>query len=268
MRDFRTSLEGMAAESRRLQEEGAHRIDDQLASIERLHRRLQEEQQGAVVTHREQNQALTSSAEQLAHTLARIRSEATEARDEGTRQLGAVGDGIRDIATSARSFQQELALLEESQVRALSEASERLGSTLERLDTRLAAIGDESETRLRETRSQIDAMDDARAEARRRDSQVRDAQVAALNTASQSLSRTLVTLRDDAQNVQRRVRRVGDEIAPALASEVESLASEFAEPWRRQLAHIEKLHERLEAMMRESERRISPSRTRRFFSRS
>jgi biopolymer transport protein ExbB/TolQ len=268
MRDFRTSLEGMAAASRRLQEEGAHRIDDQLAGIERLHRRLQEEQQGAASVHREQSQALSASAEQLSHTLARIRSEATEARDEGTRQLGAMGEGIREIATSARNFHQELALLEESQVRALGEASERLGNTLERLDSRLAAIGDESEMRLRESRGQIDSLADARAEARRRDAEVRDAQVAALNTASESLSQTLVSLRDDAQNVQRRVSQVGEDIAPVLASQVEALAAELAEPWRLQLAHIEKLHERLETMLRETERKVSPSRTRRFFSRS
>ena len=68
MRDFRSSLEGMAAEARRLQEEGVHRIDDQLASIERLHRRLQEDQQSAASAHREQSQALASSAEQLSHT--------------------------------------------------------------------------------------------------------------------------------------------------------------------------------------------------------
>jgi biopolymer transport protein ExbB/TolQ len=268
MRDFRTSLEGMAAVSRRLQEEGAHRIDDQLAGIERLHRRLQEEQQGAASVHREQSQALSASAEQLSHTLALIRSEATEARDEGTRQLGAVGEGIREIATSARNFHQELTLLEESQVRALGEASERLGNTLERLDSRLAAIGDESEMRLRESRGQIDSLADARAEARRRDAEVRDAQVAALNTASESLSQTLVSLRDDAQNVQRRVSQVGEDIAPVLAFQVEALAAGLAEPWRRQLAHIEKLHERLETMLRETERKVSPSRTRRFFSRS
>jgi methyl-accepting chemotaxis protein len=111
-------------------------------------------------------------------------------------------------------------------------------------------------------------MDDARTEARRRDAELRDAQVAALNTASESLSQTLASLRDDAQNVQRRVSQVGEDIAPALASQVEALAAELSEPWRRQLAHIEKLHERLEAMLRESQRKISPSRTRRLFWRS
>jgi biopolymer transport protein ExbB/TolQ len=52
LREFRTHLEGMAAEAQRLQEAGAHRQDDQLAGVERLHRRLQEEQATASEAHR------------------------------------------------------------------------------------------------------------------------------------------------------------------------------------------------------------------------
>ena len=95
---------------------------------------------------------------------------------------------------------------------------------------------------------------------------MRDAQIAALTHASDSLTQTLATLREDALRVQRQVNQVGEEVAPALSSQVEALAREIAEPWRRQIAHIEQLHQRLDTMLREAERKLPTSRTRRFFS--
>ena len=268
MRDFRTTLEGMAAEARRVQEEAAHRLDDQLAGIERLHRRLQEEQQSATSVHREQSQALASSAEQLSHTLTRIRSEATEARNEGARQLGGMSEGMRDITRQTLGFQQELVALEQSQVHSLSDASERLTETLDRLDSRLSALSDENTRRLRESEGELSALQQTRDEARRRDAEIRDAELAALAASAESLNATLATLRDEARAAQRGLGGVTQNISPLLAAQVEALGAEITRPWRRQLAHIEALHTRLENLMRTAEGKRPPSRVRRFFSRS
>ncbi|NRA09969.1 MAG: MotA/TolQ/ExbB proton channel family protein, partial [Myxococcales bacterium] len=108
LRDFRLSLEGMAAESRRIQEEGAQRLDEQLAGIERLHRRLQDEQQDAAGAQREQAQALIGAGEGLSRTLSRLRGEASEARAEASRQLQHFAESIREIAQVSREVQRGL----------------------------------------------------------------------------------------------------------------------------------------------------------------
>jgi hypothetical protein len=140
LREFRSQLEGMAAEARRLQEAGAHRQDDQLAGIERLHRRLQEEQATASESHRAQAQTLASAAEQLARTLGRIQGEASEVRDEAGRMLGDFSGQLRDAARDAQSFQRDLVSKGESQAHALESAGERLAETLGRIDDQIAAL--------------------------------------------------------------------------------------------------------------------------------
>jgi hypothetical protein len=140
LREFRTHLEGMAAEAQRLQEAGAHRQDDQLAGVERLHRRLQEEQATASEAHRVQAQALASAAENLARTLGRIRGEASEVRDEAGRVLGDFAAQLRDASRDAQAFQRELVSTGATQARALDAAGERLADTLGRIDDQIAAL--------------------------------------------------------------------------------------------------------------------------------
>ena len=257
IRDFRTSLEGMSAESRRVQEEGAHRLDEQLVGIERLHRRLQDEQQSASSTQREQSQTLASATEQLSRTLARVRSDASEARDEGVRQLGAFSEGLQAMAHSAQEFQHQVAGMEETQARALRESSERLAQTLERLDERLQATSAVHEVQRAESRDASAAMEQLRSDAARRDSEVRDAQVEALATTSAAIEQTLESLRNEAHAVRGQLGSIGEELGPQLAREMESISSELATPWRRQLAHIERLHARLEVLTRDAERKRS-----------
>ena len=140
LRDFRSHLEGMAAEARRLQEAGAHRQDDQLAGVERLHRRLQEDQTTAAESHRAQAQALASAAENLARTLGRVRGEASEVRDEAGRVLGDFAGQLRDAGREAQSFQREIVSAGASQAQALDAAGGRLAATLGRIDDQIAAL--------------------------------------------------------------------------------------------------------------------------------
>jgi biopolymer transport protein ExbB/TolQ len=140
LRDFRGHLEGMAAEARRIQEAGAHRHDDQLAGVERLHRRLQEEQATAGESHRVQAQALASAAENLARTLGRIRGEASEVRDEAGRVLGDFAQQLRDAARDAQAFQREVVASGASHAQALDASGERLAATLGRIDDQIAAL--------------------------------------------------------------------------------------------------------------------------------
>jgi biopolymer transport protein ExbB/TolQ len=251
LRDFRTSLEGMAAEARRIQEEGAHRLDDQLAGIERLHRRIQEEQQGAVVAHRDQTQTLTAAGEQLARTLARVRDEASEVRDESARRLSEFASQIQEIARSAQDLQRGLAEAGDSQTRTLRDSGSRLAATLSRVDEQFSRIDEASGAHLEAGIAQMEALDRARAEARRRDGELRDAQTAALVESSELLARTLSELRAEARSVQLRVTELADGLAPDLARRVEAVAADFAEPWRRQAAHLDRLHQRLEQATRE-----------------
>jgi DNA repair exonuclease SbcCD ATPase subunit len=273
LRDFRTSLEGMAAEARRIQEEGAHRLDDQLAAIERLHRRIQEEQQSAVVAHRDQTQALSAAGEQLARTLARVRGEASEVRDESARRFSEFAAQIQEIARSAQDFQRGLAEAGDSQTRTLHESGDRLAATLARVDEQLSRFEEASSAHLAAGVAQMEALDRARAEARRRDGELRDAQTAALVESSERLARTLSELRAEARSVQLRVSELADGLAPALAQRVEAVAADFAEPWRRQAAHLDRLHQRLEQATREPEAGDGPpagggSRVGRLFRRS
>ncbi len=267
LRDFRTSLAGMAVESRRIQEEGSHRLDEQLAGIERLHRRLQEEQQVAAVAHREQSQALSVAAEQLARTLARVRSEASEARDEGSRHLGEFAEGMREVARSAQEFQRGLAELEETREHALEASAERLAGTLARIDERLNALRELGATQLAAGRDELAELDRMRAVARRRDAEVRDEQIAALRETSEQLARTLGSLRSEAHAATEQLAGATGDLGPDLLRRFERLAEELAEPWRRQLAQLERIHQRLDRAdaARPGGR---TSRVRRFLSRS
>jgi biopolymer transport protein ExbB/TolQ len=246
MRDFRSSLESMAAEARRIQEEGAHRLDDQLAGIERLHRRLQEEQQGATEGDRTQTQAVSAAGDQLARTLARVRGEAEEVREEGARRLGAFAAKLEEIAQSAQQFQRGLFEAQEAQARAFRDSAERLALTLQRVDEQLARAHEVSDAHVAAGAEEREALDRAREQARREDAAQRDAQLGALREASEALSQTLVALRDEARAARGELSEALGDLGPELASRLETLASEFAAPWRSELAQLEHARERLE----------------------
>jgi biopolymer transport protein ExbB/TolQ len=269
LRDFRASLEGMAAEARRVQEEGVHRADDQLAAVERLHRRLQEDQVGAAEAHRSQVQALASAGDQLTHTLARLRAEAAEVRDESARRLGDASAQLRELGRSVQDFQRGLVEAEESNARSLRDSADRLADTLAGVDEQLRRFQDASTGHLAAASAQLDELGRARADAHRRDAELREAQTAALAESSRRIAEALDALRAEAASARGRLAEALAGVAPELASRVESLADDFAEPWRRQLAHLERLHERLEVASRAAARRAgNSSRLGRLFRRS
>ncbi|HEY5656796.1 MAG TPA: MotA/TolQ/ExbB proton channel family protein [Myxococcota bacterium] len=269
LRDFRGSLEGMAAEARRIQEEGAHRLDDQLAGIERLHRRLLEEQQGAAEAHRAQTQSVSAAGDQLVRTLARVRSEAEEVRDEGARQLGAFGAQLGEIAQSAQQFQRGLFEAQEAQASAFRTAAERLALTLSSVEEQLARARELADAQRAAGAEERESLDRAREQARRDEAALRDAQIGALRETSEALSHTLEALRDEARAARGELSAALGDLAPELAQRLETLASEFAAPWRRQLAQLERAHERLEqaAGPRQHDGSAPGSRIRRLFNR-
>ncbi len=259
MRDFRSSVEGMAAEARRIQEESAHRLDDQLAGIERLHRRLQEEQQGAKEGHRAQTQAVSAAGDQLAHTLARVRGEAEEVREEGARRLAAFAAHLGEIAQSAQQFQRGLFEAQEAQARAFRESAERLAVTLQRVDEQLVRAREVSDAHLAAGAEEREALDRAREQARREEAAQRDAQLGALREASEALSHTLEALRAEASAARGELSKALGDLAPELAQRLERLASEFAAPWRQELAQLERTRERLERWAAPRQRDAAPS---------
>jgi hypothetical protein len=269
MRDFRSSVESMVAEARRIQEEGAHRLDDQLAGIERLHRRLQEEQQGATEGHRAQTQAVSAAGDQLARTLARVRGEAEEVREEGGRRLAAFAEQLGEIAQSAQQFQRGLFEAQETQARAFRESAERLALTLQRVDEQLVRAREVSDAHLAAGAEEREALDRAREQARRDEAAQRDAQLGALREASEALSDTLEALRDEARAARSELSGALGDLAPELAQRFERLASEFAAPWRQELAQLERTRERLERSTAPRQRDDAPpgSRIRRLFGR-
>jgi biopolymer transport protein ExbB/TolQ len=245
MRDFRALLEGMSAEARRIQEEGAHRLDDQLAGIERLHRRLVESQGAAAEAHRAQTQTLMSAADQLARTLARVRSEAGEVRGETARQLDLFAETLKDAGRSAQEFQREALEAQEVHARALKESVDRLAGTLARVDEQLAQIEQTRVAQVEGGAAQLDELRRARNEALRTERDVRESQLAALRESTDQLRQTLEALRSEARGAKLALEGRLGEVAPELVSRVESLAEELAEPWRQQLAHLERIYERL-----------------------
>ena len=266
LRDFRQSLEGMAAESRRIQEEGSQRQDDQLAGIERLHRRLQGELQSAAAAQREQSQALIGAGEGLSRTLSRLRGEASEARDEAARQLQVFSESIREIAHSTREVQRELLAGQEEQARSLRETARGLAGTLERLDTHFAAMREQVLEQGREAGTHFEQLSRERAEAVRQESQVREAQLHGLAEGSRELSATLEVLRVEAAAAQEHLAGLAESVGPDLAERFEVLAAALTEPWQRQLGQLDAL---LAALETRSD--ASPARSRGlrdFFSRS
>ena len=239
LRDFRSSLESMAAEARRIQAEGAHRLDDQLAGIERLHRRVQEEQQAATEAHRSQAQTLTAAGDQLAHTLARIRGEAAELREESGQQLAGFATRLAEIARDAHALQRELVAAQEEQAHQLRDSAGRLATTLEHIDAQLGRVEQSTAARLLEGAEQLDALERGRETGLRQAAALQEAQVAALRSASEDLARTLNALRGEARAAQQRFSDSLDALPPALADRLEAVARELTAPWRGQLAQLE-----------------------------
>ena len=274
LRDFRGSLEGMAAEARRIQEEGAHRLDDQLASIERLHRRLQEEQQGAAEAHRTQAQAVTSAGDQLARTLGRVRGEAAEVREESARQLGEFVTQLGEVAHVGQEFQRELSEAQESQARALRDSADRLATTLQRVDEQLDRAREANAAHLAAGAEQNEAEERAREQRLRSEAELRDAQLDALRGSSEELARTLESLRAEAGAARSGLSEALGALAPELAGRAEAIASELAAPLRRQLDQLDRAQQQLERAAAEAEGDddTDPSgggtRKRRFFRRS
>jgi len=267
LREFRLSLEGMAAEARRVQEEGVHRIDEQLAGIERLHRRLVEEQATAAETQSAQRSELGAASEQLAHTLARVRSEAVDARDSGVRQLEQLGERAVDLARGFEATQRRLLAGTESQAGALRDSGERLAATLTRLDAQLGQLRAAGEEQQGAAAAQLRALEALRDEARRRDAELRDAQHAALVRASEELSQTLAQLRSEATAARGRIEDGVGELGPELVARVEAVGARLAETWSGQLARLEALYERVERVTRSAERRGARRRLRDRFGR-
>jgi len=246
IRDFRLSLEGMAAESRRIQEEGGQRQDDQLASIERLHRRLQGEQQSAATAQREQSQALIAAGETLSRTLGRVRGEASETRDEAARQLQVFSESIREIVRSTREVQRALLEGQEEQARSLRDSARGLAGTLDRLDAQIVALREGADQQAREASEHFDQLSRERSEAVREESRLREAQIHGLAEGSQELSRTLELLRAEATAAQEHLAGLAESVGPDLAARFEALAAALAEPWHRQLEQLDTLLASLE----------------------
>ncbi len=253
LRDFRVTLDAMAVEARRLQEQGAQRIDDQLAAIERLHRRIQEQQQQLAEAHRSQAQELGAAGDQLAHTLTRVRGEAAEARDAGVRHLEELSDRIGGLVDSARAFGRGLETMQESHSRSLRDASERLAGTLSRANEeldRLRNVGAAALTARAEEQREEDAQ---RERMRRQEAELRDAQLAALTESSEQLTRTLEALRGEARQIQVRLSDQLGQVGPQLGEHMEGVARELSEPWRRQIARLEQLQERVDSIAARAE---------------
>lgn len=246
LRDFRTHLEAMAAEARRIQEAGAHRLDDQLAGIERLHRRLQEEQAVAGEAQRAQSQEIAAAAENLARTLARVRTEASEVREEGARSLAEFASHLRDSGREAQAFQRELVAAEEAQTLSLQRAGERLAGTLAGLDAHLAALDRSWQAQQESAASQDAAQSRSRDEALRADAALRESHREALARDTSELAKTLAALRDEARGARAGLDAGLSAVAPALAERVEALARGLAAPWTRHLETLDRVSERLE----------------------
>jgi biopolymer transport protein ExbB/TolQ len=268
LREFRLALEGMAAEARRVQEEGVHRIDEQLAGIERLHRRLVEEQAAAAEAQSAQRSDLSAASEQLAHTLARVRSEAVDARDSGLRQLEQLGQRASELAHGFEATQRQLLAGSETQAGTLRDSGERLAATLARLDTQLGQIRANAEEQQRAASEQLALQGALSDDARRRDAELRDAQHAALVRASEELAHSLSQLRGEASAARSRIEQGVGELAPELVARVEAVAARLAETWSGQLARLEALYQRVEGATRQAERRSARKRLRDRFGRS
>jgi biopolymer transport protein ExbB/TolQ len=240
LRDFRSSLEGMAAEARRIQEEGAHRLDDQLAGIERLHRRVGEEQQAAADVHRAQVKTLTSAGDQLAHTLARLRGEAAEVREESGRQLAALAAELAEITRAAHALQHSLLESQEEQARLLRESAARLAGTLEGVDAQLRAAQDDLTARRDVQAAELAGLERERELSRRQASELHEAQLASLHAASDELTRSFEGLRGEARAAGVQLAQSLGDLEPALAERLEEIATELTAPWRRQLAELER----------------------------
>ena len=247
LRDFRQSLEGMAAESRRIQEEGGQRQDEQLAGIERLHRRLQGEQQSAASAQREQVQALIGAGEGLSRTLSRLRGEASEARDEAARQLQLFSESIHEIAHSTREVQRELLEGQEEQARSLRATAQGLAGTLERVDAQFAALREHAGRQAQEASAHFEQLSRERSEAVRQESRLREAQLRGLVESSEDLARTLEVLRAEAAAAQEHLAGLAEHVGPDLAERFEALANSLSEPWQRQLGQLDTLAATLEA---------------------
>jgi biopolymer transport protein ExbB/TolQ len=246
LHDFRSTLEGMAAEARRIQEEGAHRLDDQLTSIERLHRRIQEEQQGATESHRVQAQSLHSAGDQVARTLSRVRNEAAEVREESSRQLQEFVEKIGEIGRASQEYQRELLETHETNARTLADSAERLASTLQRVDEQAGRAQQANASQMATGAEQLEAFARSREQARRDEAELRDAHLTALRTASEDLTRTLEALHADARAAHAEIGDTLDGLTPELLQRIETLAGEFAAPWHRQLSQLERFQDRLE----------------------
>jgi biopolymer transport protein ExbB/TolQ len=222
LRDFRTHLSAMAAEARTLHEEGSHRVDEQLAGVERLHRRLVEEQSAAAEQQAAQRSQLASAGEQLSHTLARVRGDVAEMRDEGAREISRLVDRMEEVARAADVLQRRVQEGTEVQVRSLKGASEGLAETLARIDQQIGRL-------------------DAAADARLR--------------AVDELVSALAELRREAEVTRARVSEEAAAQLVSLVDRTEAIAARMSEPWARQLAQLEALHDRALRNVRSQERR-------------
>jgi hypothetical protein len=212
---------------------------------------------------------VSAAGDQLARTLARVRGEAEEVREEGARRLGAFAAQLGEIAQSAQQFQRGLFEAQEAQARAFRESGERLALTLQRVDDQLGRAREVSDAHLAAGAEEREALDRTREQARREEAALRDAQLGALREASEALSHTLEALRDEARTARGELSEALGDLTPELARRLETLASEFAAPWRRQLAQLEHTRERLEQSAARPQRDDSPSgsRIRRLFGR-
>lgn len=222
LRDFRGQLAAMAAEARTLQEEGAHRLDEQLAGIERLHRRLVEEQSTAAELQTAQRSQLSNAGEQIAHTLGRVRSELSDLRSEGGREVSRLVERMEEVARGADALQRRLGEGAEAQARTLRGASEGLAETLARIDRQLSRLHDADDARLR---------------------------------AAGELVEALSLLRREAEGARAHVSRDAEAQLAALLDRTEAIAARVAEPWEHQARRLEDLHARVERSVRGAERR-------------
>jgi ABC-type transporter Mla subunit MlaD len=175
-----------------------------------------------------------------------VRGEAGEVRDETTRQLDLFAAQLKEVGRSAHAFQRETVEAQEGHTRALTESADRLAATLSRIDRQLEDIEGTRATQLESGAAQIAELQSARNEALRTERELRESQRAALRESTEQLGETLEALRSEARGAKQALEAQVGDVAPELVSRIEALAEELAGPWRQQLAHLERIYERLE----------------------
>jgi ABC-type transporter Mla subunit MlaD len=167
-------------------------------------------------------------------------------REESSRQLQEFVEKLGEIGRTTQEFQRELLETHETNARTLTDSAQRLATTLQRVDEQTERALQANASQMAAGAEQLETFARSREQARRDEAELRDAHLSALRTASEDLTRTLRALHTDAHAAHAEIGETLDGLAPELLQRLETLAGEFAAPWKRQLAQLERIQERLE----------------------